>query len=96
MSSCNIKSKGICVISIQFRGLKRLTTENHTIKSEGAKDGSTELYTASFGNTLCTNCLCELFYRYTTRKEKSLEKQSIQSQKYMNLLNEEELERLIT
>jgi len=37
-----------------------------TMRREGANEGSTELYTASFGNTWCTNCRWELFWSQIT------------------------------
>lgn len=42
----------------------------HTIRREGANEGSTELYTASFGNTWFTNCRWELFWNQVIIKSK--------------------------
>lgn len=50
--------------------------EIHTMRREGANEGSTELYTASFGNTWCTNCFCELFYTWNWNNNKFLPKEN--------------------
>lgn len=42
------------VISVSAYGIHEVETEGnktHTMRRDGAKEGSTELYTASFGNT---------------------------------------------
>lgn len=42
---------------------------------DGANEGSTELYTASLGNTWCSNCFWELFYTQAMTIKKENNKQ---------------------
>lgn len=61
------------------REIHTIRREFHTMRREGANEGSTELYTASFGNTWCTNCLCELFYTWNWNNNKFLPKENYRS-----------------
>lgn len=66
INSGSIKYQKVGRIGNQRKVLEqkvRIEKKLNTIRSDGATEGSTELYTASFGNTRFTNCFWELLYK---------------------------------